>query len=260
VDLDPSQFSNLSTLAGLFAEFLKFRGEKAESIDAAEFRKWLEKEAFPKLADQSEQTFRSLMEMKAQSYEAYVQILTLLREIRAHLSEETATDRWAAMDSLERAVLAHLLDRAQRSDDEAVELKELSAVVNSVPKDAADAAEALDERGLAKVGQATGGHFSVTPTAAGLVLAWSAVDPTAFVNADRRFKEVLRGNDYAVRIGVLAQSSDVPFALAFALAQEWQTRGLITFDADYAPVEAGLVHGVRPLFRKRIEQELDSMR
>src|SRR5690606_32980602 len=149
---------------------------------------------------------------------------------------------------------------ARRSDDDAVELKELSAVVDSVPKDVADAAEALEERGLTNVSQATGGHFSIVPTAAGLLLAWSAVDQAAFVNADRRFKEVLRENDYAVRIGVLAQSSDVPFALAFALAQEWQTRGLITFDADCAPVEAGLVHSVRPLFRKRIEQELDSIR
>lgn len=247
--IDPiSAALTVSQLAPLVAQWLEHRSQRAERDDADAFRQWLQNEAFPRLLEQSEQALQSIAGLKAAEKERFDTILEHLVAILAAVAEPTVADYWRKLRPVDQVVLKALFAMLQEDADRCVDGAELAAAAGHAEREVHDTVRYLEEQGWAHCHEFSG-KWAADLRSAGIRFVWEASDASGFEAARERLAQLLVA-DEAARIGVLAEDADVPYPLAHALVQDWADQGLLQFEDDYSPPEAGLVHSVSATLRR----------
>jgi len=239
----------IAPLFALFAEYLKTREDRDARIDADAFKQWLEQEAFPRLLAESSQTLQTLIGLKAAEKERFDTILEHLLALRAALAGPTVVDRWRKLQPADQAVLRALFEMFREHPNRSVEGAVLSTAVNQPSKTVRTTVSFLEEKEWVDYHGFTGA-WAVDLTPAGTRFVWEVTDAAGYRNTRELLARHLLDNLDGERIGKLAQAADVPYQLALALVQEWVDQGLLRFEDNCSPPEAGLVHGVTETFRR----------
>ena len=240
----------VAPLFALFAEYLKTREDQAARIDADAFRQWLEREAFPRLLEQSEQALRSIVGLKADEKERYDILLEHVRAIRAAVVPNTAVETWRAMEPVDRAVLAAFFADFKEKPDAQFDESHLDHIKH--PSDQLrKSVRYLQEKSWV-IEHAFSGAWFADLTDTGVLFAWEATDPTGYAASKQRLASCLPADGETSRIGALADAAEIPYPFAQALVSAWAEQGLIEFEDGYSPPHMGLVHTVSESLRRSI--------
>jgi hypothetical protein len=254
----------LAQLMPLGVTFLQERERRGERTDASAFREWLEAEAFPQLLTQAEQTFATLVSLKASEHEHYASLELQMREIRAvleaaideHLepirkavAQPSASDRWSQLRDIERATLSVLFERCTDDPTPSVGKDDIARLdAASTPADARKSMRFLHERQLVKLSEYTQA-WSARATWAGLVLAWQAIDGHEYQRVKTALGRSLPDGDDCVTVGALAATAETSIGRAYAILGEWANRSVLDLQGAF-PYSRARVSAVSEAFRR----------
>ena len=239
-----------STLFSLAAEFLKTRKEQAGSLNADDFRNWLEREAFPLLLQNSDQLLASVIAMKAQNTEQYQTMIGLLTKLQDSISSKSnnrfLNDRhWQILTVLSEAFGGNPI--------------EFSKIAESIEIDAPELKKALgllDELGLAKVLWATQ-CSAARITSKGYLKSKLRDAPEESHSSLASVLACLPCETGSIRLGVLASTANVPVQFVHALLDVWCARNLLSFEDNAGSLEYATVRRVKQLlFEETYNQNL----
>lgn len=241
----------IATGTSLAADFLKLRLERGESCDSIAFQNWLKNEAFPQLLEQSDQTLRSLISLKASQHERYNELLDHVVAIRRAVVEPTAADEWSRFGDVDRGLLMHVYEKVRDDPLQHVDVEELETALQANEDVLVRSARYLSERCLVKLAEWSG-SWSIAPQSAGVCLAWAAVHAQEYAAAIARVVEALPPPGDATRLCTLVADADVPAGLAYFLVCEWARQDRLSFEDDASPYDGALIHNVREVFLRSI--------
>ena len=239
-----------STLFSLAAEFLKTRKEQAGSLNADDFRNWLEREVFPLLLQNSDQLLASVISMKAQNTEQYQTMIGLLTKLQDSISPKSnnrfLNDRhWQILTVLSVAFGGNPI--------------EVSKIAESIEIDALELKRALgllEELGLAKVLSATQRSAART-TSKGYLKSSLRSAPEESNSALARVLACLPRETGSIRLGTLASTANVSVQFLHALLDVWGARNLLSFENNAGSPEHATVRRVKHmLFEETFNQDL----
>lgn len=247
--IDPHSLELTSTLLSLATTYMSGKENRSKAQDAAAFRSWLEREAFPLLLESADQTLASVIAMKASQHEQLVELLDKVGAIHAAVVPQSSASMLAQLKRLDRALLLHVFDVAsQEGPFEHFDLVALQAGLAAPADEIVRSARWLEEKGWMRVAESSGG-WSCSPTAAGIHFAWTATHASAAASIER-LRDALPSGNACERLGALASSVGVPIGLVYSTVMVWADQGLLTFDDDTWPVSGALVHDVSESLRR----------
>jgi len=249
--IDAHNLELIATGASLAADFMKARLERGESFDTDAFQQWLQREAFPHLLAQSDQTLRSLISLKASQHERYEELLDHVVAIRHAVVDPTPADKWSALSEIDRCVLKHVYEKARENPFQPIDSKDLESALIAVGAVVASSARYLSERGLLKLAAGSDG-WSVAPQGAGVHLAWAVADAQGYDAAIDRLGKALPARGETKRLATLAAEANVPAGLTYFVMGGWADQGFLTLQDNASPYDRALIHNVRETFLRSI--------
>lgn len=242
--IDPNMLKDVAQLASFVADFFTARKSRADAATAEEFRQWLEREAFPRLLNQSDQAMTTLLSLKANQREQFDQIMGLLQQIRELISGASPASAWAALQEPEQLILTALYEQAVGEPSErSVSDEALERASDTTGPVLRQHLRHLHEEGLVKVREVTGARF-VGAEPKGLLLAWAVIDPVEHQIALARLRDALPRHPAIRNFGNYVEQANVPQQLAYAVLEAWKADGLLKFDDNAGVRSHARIHGV----------------
>lgn len=244
--LDPGMLKDVAQLASFVGDFFTTRKSRTDAATAEEFREWLEREAFPRLLNQSDQAMTTLLSLKANQREQFDQIMGLLKQIRELVSGASPASVWGALEDPEQRILACLYEQAITEPDpnkQYVSDEELGRASGTAGATLSQHLRHLDEEGLVKIPKVTGVR-SAGARPKGLLLAWAVIAPAEHQAALARLRDALPRQPQIKSFGDYVKQAEVPGRLAYAVLETWKAEGLLQFDDNAGITSRARIHRV----------------